>query len=244
MKKVRIALALAALVLVASALLVADSDLSQSFAALGLIATPNTPTVTPTGGVGTSWGYKIVAKRLTGGNSQAGSEGTTAAGAATLDGTHYNTVTWTASAGADGGYDVYRTTAGGTPNTTGKVGHVAAGVLTLTDNGLTGDATTAPTVQKPGSFGVFSVATVMPSRHTVAFVSTGSPTTCKAHLNGGLDSAHLVQIAPDSGTFDCSTAAVTGFHVADKPVVYAEIVLDEVTGGSSPTVAPTYLGVH
>lgn len=244
MKKIRFLLALLLLVLMGTALLTADSDITQSFSALGLIATPNTPTVTPTGGVGTTWAYKIVAIRANGGNSQAGSAGSTAAGAATLDGTHFNVLTWVASAGADGGYDVYRTTAGGTPNTTGKIGHVAAGVLTLKDDGLTGDASTAPTVQKIGSFGVFSVATVMPTRHTIVLVTTGSPTGCKAHFNGGVDSTHAMQFAPDTGTFDCSTAAVTGFHVTDKPAVYGEIVVDELSGGSSPTIAPAYLGVH
>jgi len=73
----------------------------------------------------------------------------TAAGAATLDVTHYNTLLWTDPANAVS-IRIYRTVAGGTPSSIGLIGTVAAGVQTLVDNGLVGDASTAPTTNTTG----------------------------------------------------------------------------------------------
>lgn len=113
------------------------------------VTNPTLTSVTPTGGVGTTWTYKIVGVDASGGVTAASAGVSTAAGAATLDGSHFNTLLWTDPANAVT-IRVYRTAAGGTPNTTGLIGTVAAGVQTLVDNGLAGDASTAPAANTTG----------------------------------------------------------------------------------------------
>lgn len=113
------------------------------------LATPGAPVVTPTNGVGTTWTYKIVASDVNG-TTAASAAGSTAAGAATLDGTHFNTITWSAVVGT-ATYKVYRTVVGTSPNTTGLIGTVNSGsALSLVDNGLAGDSSTAPVSNTTG----------------------------------------------------------------------------------------------
>jgi hypothetical protein len=113
------------------------------------LATPSAPTVTPTGGSGTTWGYKIIARDSLG-KSIASAEGT-GSGGATLSVSVYNTITWTAVAGAVS-YDVYRSTVGTSPTTKGVIGNVLAdATLTFTDNNVVGDATNAPTFNTTGN---------------------------------------------------------------------------------------------
>src|SRR5438105_2234944 len=87
------------------------------------LSTPGTPTPTPQGTAGgTTWGYKIVARKSsTGQFSAASTAGTTLVGNAILNSTNYNRIAWAAVTDANQ-YDVYRTTAGGTPNTVGLIG--------------------------------------------------------------------------------------------------------------------------
>lgn len=113
------------------------------------VTNPTLTSVTPTGGVGTTWTYKIVGVDASGGTTAASAGTSTAAGAATLDVSHYNTLAWTDPANAVT-IKIYRTVAGGTPNTTGLIGSVAAGVQTFVDNGLAGDGSTAPSTNTTG----------------------------------------------------------------------------------------------
>lgn len=101
-----------------------------------VLAAVATPTVTPqgTGGAAT-WGYEIVGVKANGSRGVVSTEGTTAVGNATLDGTNFNRVTWTDVAGY-ATYEIWRSTSGGTPATTGLIGTVAVGVQTFDDTGL------------------------------------------------------------------------------------------------------------
>jgi len=114
-----------------------------------VLATPAQPVVTPTLGSASTWGYRIVARDGLGA-SIASTEGTTSTGAATLDGTHFNTITWTAVAGAVS-YDIYRTTTATSPTTKGQLGNVLAdATLSFVDNAVAGDGRTAPTISTAG----------------------------------------------------------------------------------------------
>lgn len=117
-----------------------------------------TPTVTPTNGATSTWTYVIVAVDDVGnsfgtnvgaGTANASNPGSTTTGAATLDGTHFNTISWAAATGASY-YRVYRTAVGTSPNTTGLIGTVNSPTLIFVDNGLAGDGTVAPTVNTTG----------------------------------------------------------------------------------------------
>jgi hypothetical protein len=105
-----------------------------------------TPTVTPTGGSATTWTYALVAIGANGTYSALGSTGSTAAGAATLTVSAYNTITWTPVADAVG-YLIVRTVAGTSPNTVGTIGQVSGDTDSFVDNGLailTGTSATQP----------------------------------------------------------------------------------------------------
>ena len=114
-----------------------------------------TPTVTPHGGTGATWGYKLVAITnpigVTGErHSAVGSEGT-GSGGATLGGAVYNVVTWTDVVGVLA-YDVYRTSHGTTPAHDGLLGRVLAGVQTFTDLGaVVGDDVAGPAANTTGT---------------------------------------------------------------------------------------------
>jgi hypothetical protein len=115
-----------------------------------LVTTPSTPAITNVGTPGsTTWAYKIVAVQADGTYSAASAAGSTTTGAATLNGTDYNQLDWTAVPNADH-YDIYRTTASGTPSSTGKIGSTTG--ITFNDTGLTGDASTAPSVAADNLF--------------------------------------------------------------------------------------------
>lgn len=113
------------------------------------VTNPTLTSVTPTGGSATNWTYKIVGVDANGGTTAASAGTSTAAGAATLDATHYNTLAWTDPANAVS-INIYRTVVGSSPNTTGLIGTVAAGVQTFKDDGKAGDGTTAPAANTTG----------------------------------------------------------------------------------------------
>lgn len=112
------------------------------------LGTPGTPTVTPTctGTCASTWGYKVVAFDAAGNPTAASAQGTTAANAATLDSTHFNTVTWNPLPGAVS-YKVYRTTVATSPATTGVVNgcsnETIGNLLSCKDAAATADGTTA-----------------------------------------------------------------------------------------------------
>jgi hypothetical protein len=120
------------------------------------LATPGTPTVTPTcaSNCTATWGYKIVAALGDGTTTEAGAQGTTTAQNSTLNTNNYNTITCTAITGTTT-YKFYRTTSGGVPATTGLIG--TASTCSLVDNGLAGDSSTPPSINSTGSITVASV---------------------------------------------------------------------------------------
>jgi hypothetical protein len=111
-------------------------------AAVAQTSLPHAPTVTPQGTAGTTtWSYAIVGIDADGLRTLISPTGTTATGAATLNGTNFNTVTWDAYDGI-ATYEISRRAAGGTPATTGVIGSTA--LLTFNDTGLAVTGNTPP----------------------------------------------------------------------------------------------------
>jgi hypothetical protein len=128
-----------------AALKVASVDLQA-------LASPGAPTVTPTctGTCASTWTYTVTALAADGTTTIPGATGTTSANATTIDGTNYNTITWTAVTGA-ATYTVRRTVSGGTPASLGALATCTGIVgLSCVDNGLVGDASTAPALNTTG----------------------------------------------------------------------------------------------
>lgn len=112
---------------------------------LARLTAPSAPTITNVGTAGaTSYSYKVVAMHRHG-STEASSAGSTATGNATLTAGNYNLISWTAVDYATA-YVIYRTVGGATTGIIGIVGEVTS----FRDTGLTGDSTTAPTVNTSG----------------------------------------------------------------------------------------------
>ena len=117
------------------------------------LATPGAPMVTPTctGTCASTWTYTCtsLAGDLT--TTVPGAAASTLVNATTLDGTHYNTVVCPANAGTSY-WTVRRTVSGGTPATLGALATCTSiAGLSCVDNGLVGDAGTAPTGNTTGA---------------------------------------------------------------------------------------------
>jgi hypothetical protein len=112
---------------------------SKAFTVIGFVPTPTLTSVVATGGVGTSYTYKIVGVDAAGAQTAASAGVTQASGPTTLDVTHYNTCNWTDPLNAVS-ILIYRTAGGATQ---GLVGTVAAGVQTFRDDGKVADGSTA-----------------------------------------------------------------------------------------------------
>lgn len=82
-------------------------------------------------------------------------------------------------------------------------------------------------------------ATAGNDKHTLAAVVTGSPGTCTMRLEGSVDGTNYFDL---SGAQACT--ATTMFHVVDRPIVFARARVITLSGGSSPTVTITYLGIR
>jgi hypothetical protein len=82
-----------------------------------------------------------------------------------------------------------------------------------------------------------------PNRHTVELAVTGSPSACTASLQGTLKQSDKVVDADFkdlSSDQDCTTVFM--FHVINRAVKTVRVKLKTLTGGTSPTVTPTYFG--
>ncbi len=170
----------------------------------GQLATAAAPTVTPTGGSGTTWAYKIVA-RASNGTAAASSAGTTAVGAATLSGTAYNTITWTAVTNAVS-YDVYRSTASGTPSTVGVIANVLAGAtLSVVDTGLVGDASIAPTVNTTGTMEAISYFDIA----VIGLAAVQNTAITTAGTAGSTGYSYKVSSVTATGTENATAAAAS-----------------------------------
>lgn len=168
--------------------------------------------------------------------------GTTAAGAtfsisvgnATLgsgSGANYNVVYINSAAGCVS-YDVYRTACGGSgicsTNPTGKIGSISAastsaainngGAINFADNGLAGDATSAPAVNSTGNLEVNSAILVSPVAPIIAsgFGSTPSIVhsngTAAFQINvgtGGSATSGVITMPTASNGWSCQVADMT-----------------------------------
>lgn len=111
-------------------------------AAVAHTSTPHAPTVTPQGAPGaTAYGYGVVGIDAAGLRTLISPTGSTATGAATLNGSNFNRVTWAARAGCVS-YEIERVSSGGAPATTGVIGTTA--LLTFDDTGLAVLSATPP----------------------------------------------------------------------------------------------------
>lgn len=119
-------------------------------------ADPSAPTVTPTNGNAGSYTYKLVGITANGNHTAASSGASIADGPDTLSETDYNEIDPTGiSAPGVESWDVYRTVGGATQ---GKIGNIPNdGSTTLIDDGLGGDASTAPNTNTTGLGAPFQV---------------------------------------------------------------------------------------
>lgn len=113
-------------------------------------AAPAAPSVTPTGGLGSTWGYKVVSVMHDGDTPQS-AQGQTTTGAATLDASHYNTIARPTLASGALGWRVIRTQSGGTPVAVNVdiSGFIPAGTASFQDTGQAGAL-----YQKMQSYGI------------------------------------------------------------------------------------------
>ena len=140
------------------------------------------PTLTVTGGAGTTWGYKYVA--VAGDAHSVASSETTASAAATLDVSNFITIQCPSLISGATSYDIYRTTVGTSPNTTGKIATLngnctLANGTNLVDNGLAGDSSTPPATNNTGN--IFIDGPIINATTSFAYVSEsycGTTTTC------------------------------------------------------------------
>jgi hypothetical protein len=84
-----------------------------------------------------------------------------------------------------------------------------------------------------------ALATAGNDKHTVAAVVTGSPAACTVRLEGSVDGTNYFDL---SGAQTCTST--TMFHVVDRVVVFVRVRVVTLSGGTAPTVTPTYLGIR
>ena len=167
------------------------------------------------------------------GTTPASPAGSTSTGNATLSATNPNKLVITADPLAVG-YNIYRTASSGTPSTTGLIGYVACvfnsgglvqntvnglapaadlqgaalsapGTLVFLDTGLTGDGTSAPTVNTTGAFSAGSQV-------DLNLVQVGTPANVTATPNGTPGSTSIsykVVAVTLTGTSPASSAGTT-----------------------------------
>lgn len=80
--------------------------------------------------------------------------------------------------------------------------------------------------------------------HTVAMVSTGSPTVVTVLLEGSLDGITWYVLAEHNWISAELSASKAMFHVTSKLVTYVRLNLDTLTAGTSPTITGKYEGEH
>lgn len=198
-----------------------------------------TPTVTPTGGSGTTWTYKIAAVSADGVATALGTAGSTAVGAATLTASAYNTITWTPVEDAQY-YIIVRTVAGTSPATVGTIGIVDGGsgvdIESFVDNGLAIQANTTatqifPTLTAPGAPTVAQVAgaTAGTISWTYTVYAIGSDGIWSAASTGTAVTTGAATLSPTQGN-KITWTAVTG------AVSYAIFRTVVGTGGNPSSV--------
>ena len=181
--------------------------------------TPSDSTVTPTGGASGHYTYKTVAITANGGHSAASSGAAITNGPTSLDGSHFNTIDPTGLTNPGAAfYDIYRTAGGATQ---GKIGRIPNdGMTTLVDNGLVGDASTAPVTNTPGLGAPFPVDHF---EHQTVW------------LDGSFSGSVKLQLSHDNAaTWSDEGSAMTGADVRDvsKLADHMRAVMTAYTSGT------------
>lgn len=159
------------------------------------LANVTAPTVTPTGGSASQWGYGVIAFDAAGNPTRVQAT-TINTGAATLDGSHFNTITWNPVAGAVL-YKVVRTKAATSPATVGYIGSpiAADATLSLVDNGLAGGAENYPQYNTTGTVGTFIPDTSAVKWYPYFWGGYGPVMPIVAGTNAALGNANRLQAA-------------------------------------------------
>lgn len=189
------------------------------------VANPTLTSVTPTGGSASTWTYKIVGVDASGGKTAASAAVSTAAGAATLDATHYNTLAWTDPANAVT-ILIYRTVDATSPTTTGLIGSVAAGVQTFRDDGKAGDNTTAPAANTTGVGGSVECASLRDK---------------SVQIDGTFASTNQIQGTIDGVNWQNEGTAATSAAVVNITTSWM-LIRNQQTAFTSGTPTITFLG--
>lgn len=90
-----------------------------------------------------------------------------------------------------------------------------------------------------GTTATFDVSRALPSVHSLQLNVTGSPTTCKAQLEGSQDGVNWTNL---SGSYNCTSTIQV--YVTGKMVSAVRVNITALSGGTSPTVTPHYNGSH
>ncbi|MDE2097918.1 MAG: right-handed parallel beta-helix repeat-containing protein [Patescibacteria group bacterium] len=162
---------------------------------LSQVPTPSAPTIASVGTTGsTTWAYKTACASDYNIQSAASTVGSITTGNAVLSSTNYNTVTLTPTNGCSY-FLVYRTTSGGTPSSTGLIASVpvSSGSVVLKDTGLTGDYSSAPTLNNTGTL-------IFPSARKGTFTCTAGGTIVVSNTNVLATSMINITLNSASGT--------------------------------------------
>jgi hypothetical protein len=101
------------------------------------------------------------------------------------------------------------------------------GGTTLSWSGLSATGTTT-------AFNVLGL-----DKYTVAVTTTGSPSGCAMQIEGSLDNTNFFNL---SGSQICTSNLM--FHITEKPILYLRTNVTTLSGGTSPTVTVSLLGVR
>jgi hypothetical protein len=201
-----------------------EQGITGSILPTAITAPTSSLTIAPTcvSGCTTTWTYKLVAKDAMGGWASVPLSLNTVLGAATLNGSNFNTIStaggggkvpWTGSSFGIYSFDVYRTVAGGTPSTTGYLGNftclISGASCSFIDNGVAtstpnnAEPVTPPTWNTSGAGGGVTIRTT---------------TNCQGVGTAANPSVASCSAAP-AGLFSCATNASTGTCVVNTTVV-------------------------
>ncbi len=108
----------------------------------------------------------------------------------------------------------------------------------LQSNALTGVFYSFPALSATASSPWIAVHGVIPAKHGIQLNCTGSPASIAGNLEGSLDGVNATTIVAASTTCGALAWDSTG----NKPVLFVRFTLTTLSGGSSPTVTPIYVG--
>ncbi len=94
-----------------------------------------------------------------------------------------------------------------------------------------------PSQSTTGVTETYDVTLESPDKHTLQFITTGTPASATLCLEGSIDGTNWFDL---SGTQSCAASGM--FHVVNKPVLFVRVNLLTLVGGTAPTVTSTYLG--